>query len=241
VKRIKLPRLSRGGRILKNLLLSALCIILAWGFTDFQINDPYRSFRRAERANWVGPAQIQAVFQGRYKDVWTVGTYEDQVLFHENDFSFFEYWKRRSEGPELIPTPDSRIRAGEAWIVAVDVPEGTAAAELSMNIACHYWQMNNSLNMSAVPKKSCPDYFDRTYVIQGELLEDGGVLFHVTPQDEEGTQIYKLEVALIGRAYEWMTYYYEHEDYRAINCSMEAVFYDDAGRELARAELKTVD
>ena len=123
--------------------------------------------------------------------------------------------------------------------MAVDVPEGTAAAELSMNITCHYWQMNNSLNMSAVPKKSCPDYFDRTYVVPGELLEDGGVLFHVTPQDEEGTQAYKLEVALIGRAYEWLSYQQKMEA-NAINCAMEAVFYDDAGQELGRAELKTL-
>ena len=112
MKKRNFPHLSRGERILKNLFLSALCIVLAWGFADFQINDPYLSFRRAERANWVGPARIQAVYQGRYKDVWTVGTYEDQVLFHENDFSYFEYWQRRSEGPELIPTPDSHIRGG---------------------------------------------------------------------------------------------------------------------------------
>lgn len=239
MKKIKLPRLSRGGKIFKNLLLSALCIILAWGFADFRINDPYLSFRRAERANWVGPAQIQAVFQGKYNDVWTVGTYGDQVLFHANDYQYFDYWHRRSEGTELVPAPNSYIRAGEAWIVAMDVPEGTAAAKLLMNITCHYWQMNNSLYMSAIPQKRCPDYFDRTYVVQGELLEDGGVLFHVTPQEEEGTQAHELERALISKSYEWLSYR-QKKEINAISCNMQAVFYDTAGREIGRAELNTL-
>lgn len=239
MKRIKLPSLSRGGKIIKNLLLSAVCIVLAWGFAYFQIDDPYLSFRRAERANWVGPAQIQASFKTKYRDVWTVGTYQDQVLFHANDFEYFDYWQRRSEGTEVIPVPDSRLHAGEAWVVALDVPEGTAAAVLSTNITCHYWQRMNGLTMSAVPLKSCPDYFDHTYVAEGELLEDGAVLFHVTQGATEDTMAYVLENALISRAYEWLTYRQEKE-VRAINCAMEAVFYGEAGEELGRAELSTL-
>ena len=85
MKKWKLPRLSRGGKVLRNLGAALLLAVLAWGFTEFRLPDPYLDFRRAERANWVGPSEIQGVFQTKY-DRWAVGTCGDQVLLHQDDY-----------------------------------------------------------------------------------------------------------------------------------------------------------
>jgi len=237
MKKIKFPPMSRGRRILKNFLLTVLLIVLAWGFADFPINDPYHSFRRAERANWVGPAEIQGIFQAKYNDVWAVGTYQDQILVHRGDDEKLSFWQRRSDGPELLPIPDDRIQSGEAWVVAVDVPEGTAKAELTTNITCYYWYRMNGLSYGALPAGNLPDYFDRTYVVPGEMLEDGAILFRVAPKSENVWER-GLEESFISRSYEWLTYRQE-KDIRGINCTMRAVFYDAAGRELGSAQLST--
>ena len=237
MKKLRFPPMSRGRRILKNLLLTALLIVLAWGFADFPINDPYQSFRRAERANWVGPAEIQGIFQAKYNDAWAVGTYQDQILVHRGDDEKLSFWQRRSDGPELLPIPDDRVQSGEVWVVAVDVPEGTATAKLTTNITCYYWYRMNGLSYGALPAGNRPDCFDRTYVAQGEVLEDGAVLFYIVPQ-AEAVEDEDPEMAFLSMAYEWQIYRQE-KDIRGINCTMRAVFYDAAGRELGSAQLST--
>ena len=70
----------------------------------------------------------------------------------------------------------------------------------------------------------------------GEFLEEGGVLFHVTPHSEDDRDI---EYTLLSYAYEWDTYKREDPAYRAINVQGEAIFSDASGKELGRAALAT--
>jgi len=237
MNQFRFPRLSRGGKILRNLLLTLLLIVLAWGAAGFPINDPRLSFRRLEHANWFGPSDIQGVFSTKYEDVWVAATCEDQIIFHTRDSEYFESWTHQKDGPALAPVPEERLMEGEVWVLGTDVPAGTARAELSMRLTCHYNLRMNGIRMSAVPEGNCPDYFDRTYTVPGELLEDGGALFHVQG-NAEGHSLREAEKHILSQAYDWDTYAAKMKN-RSINCHMEARYYDASGAELGRAELDT--
>ena len=79
--------------------------------------------------------------------------------------------------------------------------------------------------------------WEKTYSAQGQPLEDGAFLFEVAAEEmdrESGSP----EALVLGYADEWDLYWRE-PDSRAVDCAMEAVFYDEAGRELGRASLST--
>ena len=71
MRKWRLPRLTRGQRTVRNLVLLPLVILLVWGGNRFCIRDPYLSFRRAEAQNLVGPSDIQAVVRaGGVEAAW---------------------------------------------------------------------------------------------------------------------------------------------------------------------------
>lgn len=246
MKKWSLPPLSRGKKVVRNLLFALLLLIFAWGCIGFQIGDPYRSFRRAEGEGWVGPADYQGDFHTTW-DGWAVGTYQDQVLLHLEDYRWFEYWPRSEEGATLLPVPEDRLLEGESWFVAVDVPEGTTSAKLELTLSAYYTE-NHTPN--GVGRQICatldipggqwqygqPKRWERTYVVEGERLDEGGVLFHVTPQEADDRSIERM---MLSYSYEWEIYNREDPAYRAINCLGEAIFYDANDNELGRAVLTT--
>ena len=68
-------------------------------------------------------------------------------------------------------------------------------------------------------------------------MEDGAFLFHVAAEEERwesGTP----EKLILSHAYEWKLYWYEQER-RAVDCTMEAVFYGEDGQMLEKATLAT--
>lgn len=243
MRKWKLPRLSRGGKILRNLGAAVLLAVLAWGFTEFRLLDPYLDFRRAERANWAGPSEIQGVFQTKY-DRWAVGTCGDQVLLQIDHDRGFSYWPRKEAETTLVPVPDRRMGQGDIWVAAVDVPEGTAAARLGLTVSFWYSVLREKdavhIQYSAGRemgewKFGAPTQWKKTYDIPGELLKDGGVVFHAAPEDEEDD----VEQSALSDTCDWQIWYTADRDWRPINCAMEAVFYDEAGGELGRAALRT--
>lgn len=245
MKKWKLPRLSRGGKVLRNLEAALLLAVLAWGFTEFRLPDPYLDFRRAERANWVGPSEIQGVFQTKY-DRWAVGTCGDQVLLHQDDYLDFDYWPREENGVTLIPVPLERLSQRDIWIAAVDIPQGTASARLQLTASCWYTLLKEEnavhIQYSAgreIPggqwKFGAPKRWEKTYEVPGELLKDGGAVFHVPTEDEEDD----VEQSVLRRARDWQVWYTADRAWRSIDCAMEAVFYDETGGELGRAVLST--
>lgn len=86
---------------------------------------------------------------------------------------------------------------------------------------------------------SLTERWEKTYSAQGECLEDGAVLFHVAPEGENWENR-TMEELILSHAYEWDLYWAE-QNRRAVDCHMEAVFYDRAGRELGRAQLATTE
>jgi len=244
MKKLRLPPLTRGQKIVRNLSLTAAVLVFVWGLTDFYINDPYLSFRRAERANWVGPSDIQAVFRSGMDRI-QVGTYQDQVLIQEHGDSNRLTFLPRKEEINLIPEPGhyGRIHATGPWVLAVDVPEEAALAQLRLETACYYgkeaWGNTTSYlfspTLDADWKTKTPERWEKTYAFQGEFLADGGVLFLLPGEFEIDHDIEQL---VLGYAVEESTYN-DPPEVRGIDCTMKAIFYNEEGREVGRAELSS--
>lgn len=244
MKKRTLPPLSRGWKTLRNLGASLLLAVFFWGLLDFCLLDPVLSFRRAERANWVGPSEIQGVFETRY-DTWAVGTCQDQVLFHQNDQRAFEYWPRAERGVTLVPVPEDRLLRGEVWVLAVDVPQSARTATLELTTQCYYTEhpYENGVGRELYAleereggwKYGPVQRWETTYSLEGELLDEGGFLFYVglDEMQENG-----LEWNILSHVYRWQTFHLPQTN-RHINCCMEAVFYDESGREVGRGTLNT--
>lgn len=229
----KLPRLSRGWKTARNLTFAVLWLVFLWGLMDYPLYDQAREFRWAERAQWAGPSDIRWV--GEHYHI--VGTYLDQVIVQIAKDNLW-YWPRNPEGPTLVPVEDNRV-------LAVDVPQGTVRAELSGEIVFYY---RPGLSEAGGPG---PTYANRDraeeeytnygpvtrwrnrYATQGELLEEGGVLFTLRPNQPEDWDAYPLICFTAWETYHQSTW----ENW--VMGEMEAVFYDETGGELARAALST--
>lgn len=236
-------RLPRGWRIVRNLTLALLLLLFMWGEDGYPIPDPRLNFRRTERANLTGPADIQGVFRDGREDWWVAGTEQDQVVLLKcRSLEGLRFWPR-GRGGVLLPVPgDLGMFEREQDILAVDVPAGTASARLELRVGCWYlgelWQYTqiSSRREDFDLEKGEPRRWDKVYTVEGELLRDGGVLFRVV-SDDEGMDLTRnvagLERLVLVEVGQWNTY----ESTRNIECEMEAVFYDGNGGELGRAAL----
>ena len=247
----KLPRLTRGQQTVLYLLLLPLVAVLLWGGSGFPIFDPYLNLRRAEMQNLAGPSDIQGTVWSR-GGAWAVGVYMDQVLLSQTPYGTRLYcWPRREDGPTLLPVPDSASgvpAAEEIVLTAVDLPEGTASARLELELGCWYAAEWGEVLEIAAEKETLdgsapPQWWERRYTVDGELLEDGGCLFQVRcegPARDLSTGAASVEGSALAWAEDWDAYDpYRTVGPRKIRCRMEAVFFDRDGGELGRAELHT--
>ena len=255
----KLPRLTRGQQAVLYLLLLPLVAVLLWGRSDFPIFDPCLNLRRAEMQNLAGPSDIQGVVRN-HSGSWAVGVYMDQVLLSPTPYGDrLCCWPRREEGPTLLPIPNSAFgvpaeAAEEIALAAVDLPQGTASARLEVELGCWYteeWgrapkiaaRMEDLLSESEGAEDVQFLLWEKRYTVDGELLKDGGCLFPVRcegPSRDPGTGAATVEGMALACAEDWEAYDpYRTVGPRKIHCRMEAVFLDEEGGELARAELCT--
>ena len=237
----RFPRLRRGGKILRNLLLTLMLAVFLWGLNDFRVPGFRWQFRMVEQANWADPLDIQGEFESEH-DRWIVASGQGQLVFWREGRSWLEYWPRVAEGPSLAPVPESRSAQGVVQVVAADVPEGTASARLELTVSCWY-QRNGSNGWTFDSQAQQPgdmppltQRWEKTYSAQGQLLEDGAFLFEVAAEEERESG--SLEALVLSQVYAWDLYWREPKG-RAVDCIMEAVFYDQTGRELGQAGLST--
>lgn len=235
--------LPHGAKLVRNLILLFLLGVLVWGLTGFSAPTVRGRFRLAEEANWAGPSDIQGVFESRY-DRWVLASCQDRVLLWRDGGTSLEYWPRAAEGATLVPVPENRLGMGEVWVAAADVPQGTDTARLELTVRCWYRRnAGGGWTYDSRPEQpdgvSLTDRWEKTYSAQGQLLEEGAVVFHVAPE-EANWENQEMERLILSHAYEWDLYWAEQKR-RAVDCYMEAVFYDQAGRELGRAQLATTE
>lgn len=235
------PRLRRGGKILRNLLLTLMLAVFFWGLNDFRVPGFRWQFRMVEQANWADPLDIQGEFESEH-DRWIVASGQGQLVFWREGRSNLEYWPQAAEGTTLVPVPESRSAQGVVQVVAAGVPEGTASARLELTVGCWYKRNGTSgwtFDSQAEQPGNMPPLtqrWEKTYSAQGQLLEDGALLFEVAAEEERESG--SPEALILSYAYEWDLYWREPNQ-RAVDCVMEAVFYDQTGRELGQAGLST--
>lgn len=230
MRKRRLPRLSRGWKIVLNLTLAAVTFLLLWGVLDYPLNSKVCDFRRAERMDWTGPSEIQWIGDGRFQ---VVGTYLDQVVIQTGRYDL-DYWPRNPDGPTLTPL--------EGDILAVDVPEWTARAELTLELEFYYFPALSGSDdagptypgleraMGYLNGTYQAERWQNTYVIQGERSDEGSVIFPVS--DYEGWDWRPLHETAAREGY-------RDPDKLWAQARMEAVFYGQDGRELGRAALST--
>lgn len=228
------PRLSRRGRVGVNLLASVLAACLLWGAAGYPLPTMELEFRRMERTHLLPPSEIQGKFQTPEQRRIMIGTQKDLVVLYDGTDLY--RWPRERTGATLLPVWEGvrSIQLQEIRFAAVDVPEGTHSAVLEAVISC-WWSggHGSGFQISAEEKGEA---WSRDYRAEGELLEDGGVLFRITAQEEDEYDDGFIERTLFLSLTMWNTYQ-QSAGVRGVNWNMEAVFYNENGKELGRAVL----
>ena len=130
-------KLSRGQKIVRNLLLTALAAFLLWLNAGAPL-PPEQAFFRLARANFLSD-EVQ--FLGDFETSglhWGAGLTERWLVLGVLDGGRMELWPREGDGPVLAPIPDSFARREEIGFVAADAPEGAVSARLTATISCWY-------------------------------------------------------------------------------------------------------
>lgn len=239
--RKRLPRLSRGWRIVRNLALTLVCLYALWARAGYPLPTAELEFRRLERKNLLPCSEIQGIFRDSYGQRTVYGVQGDQVVWGCRSL---ECWPREEAGPTLFPASEYRLYPNDLLFAAADVPEGTASARLDMTVDCWFasdsgggtsfsafeggYPRDDSLNWSR---------WTRDYQAEGELLEEGGVLFRVPLGDEDS--VVSIERSLFSILTRPEDYMYLPKEQRGMNCRIEAVFFSENGAELDRAALST--
>ena len=238
-------RLSRGQKIVRNLLLAVLAGFLVWVNTGAPL-PPELAFWRVQRENFLTPyAQFLGVCEA--DDFrWGVGLTDRWLVFGELDSHQLALWPLEGDGPMVIPAPDRYSRGiEELGFVAVNAPEGTATARLTATVSCWYTHTGTFSHSTTTYWATqdqdweglTPAYWERTYTAQGEPLADGFFVFRLPPISDEDP----VEKYVRGDLADWAiyrdAYYVQNPDGRGAACALTAVFFDDQGRELGRAEL----
>ena len=218
--------LGRRWRILRNLGITALLGVALWASRGFPLPTAELRFEWAQRgALMADPAPLQ----GQVGSELVGANERDIVVYSEGSWEIRTF--PRTPGPALVPLSDG--------VVAVDVPEGTASARLEVTVMADGWYVGaEEEGMRPFPDptgESEERWFGKTYSVEGELLENGATLFQLLSGDSY------TERNLLHYMGIWEYYTSEQLPYGPFACHMTAVFYDENGAELGRAELKTTD
>ena len=232
------PGPGRGWKILRNLGITALLGIALWAGRGFPLPTVGLRFEWAQRgALMADPAPLQ----GQVGSELVGANERDIVVYSEGGWRIRTF--PRTPGPALVPLRDG--------VVAVDIPEGAASAHLNMVLSLYYavapggneyeWSYQYGASRETEDWYGEPQLLERTYEIQGEQMAAGGVLFPIVrPERGDSTQEF-IERTMLDNLSDW--------DYdrgldrwkEMVNGHMTAVFCDESGAELGRAELKTTD
>lgn len=237
---MKRGKLGRRGRIFRNFLLAGVLGALIWTCAGWPV--PARwELRRLEREALLSPhSQFQGSIQDSWGDEVLIGLTPRWLVMGSPEE--FRLWPREGDGPVLAPVPEEFTLRGGIRVVAAGAPQGTASARLTLEVS--YWYdlsqgtaIYSSLREDILESRpdSSPEYRAKTVTLEGEPLEEGAFQFVLGEEEMQGTGDY-----IWSYVADWGLYHGYHW-IPPINCRMTAVFYDEAGRELDRAELQNAE
>lgn len=135
---IKLPRLKRKWRIIRNLVLISLLLLLCFIVVDFASFSPVDAFRKMEKAYLSGPSEILVISEdpSSFNTKIVLATYDDYIqvgTIHKN----YHLWKGRdlfsykSHG-DLTVIPYDSLGFNNASIFVVTNMKESMRAELTI-------------------------------------------------------------------------------------------------------------
>ena len=139
---MKRRHLLRAGR---NLLLAALAAFLIWSMNGYPLPTQEMEFRRLERQRLAGRSEI--IFRCESQGEAMLGRPDmllgvtDTAVHTSSDSHTLRVWPRDADGPTLVVLP-SELELQPVFTVglaAVDPPEGTAAARLTITLSVNDW------------------------------------------------------------------------------------------------------
>ena len=237
---MKRGKLGRRGRIFRNFLLAGVLGALIWTCAGWPV--PARwELRRLEREAFLSP---HSQFQGSVQDSWG-----DEVLIGltprwlvMGSPEEFRLWPREGDGPVLAPVPEEFTLRGGIRVVAAGAPQGTASAQLTVEVSHWYASFGGRSSYSSQREdilrswpESSTEYRARTVTLEGEALEEGAFQFVLGEEKMQGTGDF-----IWSYVADWGLYHGYHW-IPPINCRMTAVFYDESGQELDRVELQNAE
>ena len=239
---MKRGRLSRQGRIFRNFLLAGVLGALIWACAGWPV--PARwELRRLEREILLSPhSQFQGSIQDSEGEEVLVGLTPRWLVMGGSGSLYL--WPREGDGPVLAPVPGVFGLLGGTRVVAADTPQGTASARLTLEVSYWYASFGGSSSYSSQREDilrswpwpdSSPEYRSETVTLEGEPMEEGAFQFVLGEEEMRGTGDY------IWRHVEEWGLYQGYYQISPINCRLTAVFYDESGRELDRAELQNAE
>ena len=152
-KRLRLPRLGRRGRIVRNLLLASVAVVLVWGIQGYPIPSEELAFRRLEQRYLLPSSEIvyqsgeMGVLEGEnglrlgVKGQWVVGVRENRVVSAAdlNAIGGLDCYPYQQSVPTPVPAYGARaIESRPGWlqsavpVLFLDVPAEAARAELEI-------------------------------------------------------------------------------------------------------------
>ena len=239
---MKRGKLGRRGRIFRNFLLAGVLGALIWTCAGWPV--PARwELRRLEREAFLSPhSQFQGSIQDSWGDEVLIGLTPRWLVMGSPEE--FRLWPREGDGPVLAPVPEEFTLRGGIRVVAAGAPQGTASAQLTVEVSHWYASFGGSSSYSSQREDilrgwpwpdSPPEYRSETVTLEGEPMEEGAFQFVLGEEEMRGTGDY------IWRHVEEWGLYQGYYQISPINCRLTAVFYDESGRELDRAELQNAE
>ena len=240
MKKQKRFRLSRRGKIVRNLALALLAAVVVWGELWFPIASPRLRFRTEEWAGLLGRSHIQGIV--RLAGRWQVAAVQGDAVLVGRQWRgpYLQLWPRNGDGPSLVPIGECQGTLDEGFaelaVIAVDIPKGTASGRLEMRTDC-WWAYEGSWMAAEIEEDPGNTWqkWEKTYRAEGVPMRDGGMLFSVVGEDTEQGRVEVRLLDLLGRQSTWRGPVHKS----SVNCRMEAVFYDENEEELGRAVLAT--
>lgn len=239
---MKRGKLGRRGRIFRNFLLAGVLGALIWTCAGWPV--PARwELRRLEREAFLSPhSQFQGSIQDSWGDEVLIGLTPRWLVMGSPEE--FRLWPREGDGPVLAPVPEEFTLRGGIRVVAAGAPQGTASARLTVEVSHWYASFGGRSSYSSQREDilrswpwpdSSPEYRSETVTLEGEPMEEGAFQFVLGEEEMRGTGDY------IWRHVEEWGLYQGYYQISPINCRLTAVFYDESGRELDRAELQNAE
>ena len=187
---LKIPRKIR---VFINILCILLLISAAYILLDCPALTPTQAFRRVEKTNLVGPAEIIEIIDlpnGLDDHVLVADDGEGVVLFHYDDFEFRWFsdflYREKSQGITVLPVPNHTHFGSDLYVM--DLPilvfhdhPGAVWAELEliidegMGVRETQWEEGGEVHT---------EYFEKTYRMEAVKYIDGYFRFNLHTESE---------------------------------------------------------